>query len=129
MANALLLVALALWLAAAILALGGALTVSRVALAVGAAAGVAAAAAGLPDASEAVTLPGRLAGEAVDFRIAPQGLWLMGFGLVPAIFACSLASPTTGGGEAGSSAPRSASLARWACSACRTAPPSWSPGR
>ena len=99
MADALLLVAVALWLAAAILALGGALTVSRVALAVGAAAGVAAAVAGLPDASEAVTLPGRLAGEAVDFRIAPQGLWLMGFGLVPAIFACSLASPMTGGGR------------------------------
>ncbi len=99
MADALLLVAVALWLAAAILALSGALTVSRVALAVGAAAGVAAAVAGLPDASEAVTLPGRLAGEAVDFRIAPQGLWLMGFGLIPAIFACSLASPMTGGGR------------------------------
>ncbi len=99
MADALLLVAVALWLAAAILALSGALTVSRVALALGAAAGVAAAVAGLPDASEAVTLPGRLAGEAVDFRIAPQGLWLMGFGLVPAIFACSLASPMTGGGR------------------------------
>ncbi len=99
MADALLLVAVALWLAAAILALSGALTVSRVALALGAAAGVAAAVAGLPDASEAVTLPGRLAAEAVDFRIAPQGLWLMGFGLVPAIFACSLASPMTGGGR------------------------------
>ncbi len=99
MADALLIVAVALWLAAAILALGGALTVSRLALAVGAAAGVAAAVAGLPDASEALTLPGRLAGEVVDFRIAPQGLWLMGFGLVPAIFACSLASPMTGGGR------------------------------
>ena len=53
--------------------------------------------AGLPNGSGTVALPGRLAAELVDFRIAPQGLWLMGFGLVPAIFACSLASPTTGG--------------------------------
>ena len=99
MANALVFVAVALWLAAAILALGGALALSRVALAAGAAAGVAAAIAGLPNASEMVTLPGRLAAEVVGFRIAPQGLWLMGFGLVPAIFACSLASPTNGGGR------------------------------
>ncbi len=99
MASALLLVAAALWLAAAIFALGGVLTLSRFALAVGAAAGVAAAVGGLPNASETVTLPGRLAAEVVDFSIAPQGLWLMGFGLVPAIFACALASPTTGGGR------------------------------
>ena len=97
MADALLLAAAALWLAAAILALAGVLTLSRVALAAGAVAGVAAAVAGLPDASGTVTLPGRLAAEAVQFRIAPQGLWLMGFGLVPAAFACSLASPATGG--------------------------------
>ena len=99
MANALLLAAAALWLAAAVLALAGVLTVSRVALTAGAVAGVAAAIAGLPNASETVTLPGRLAAEVVDFGIAPQGLWLMGFGLVPAIFACSLGSPTTSGGR------------------------------
>ena len=93
MADALLLAAAALWLAAAILALAGVLGLSRVALAAGAVAGVAAAVAGLPNASETVTLPGRLAAEVVDFGIAPQGLWLMGFGLVPAIFACSLGSP------------------------------------
>jgi formate hydrogenlyase subunit 3/multisubunit Na+/H+ antiporter MnhD subunit len=97
MASALLLVAAALWFAAAILALCGVVTLSRFALAVGAAAGVAVAVVSLPSASATVTLPGQLAAEAVDFRIAPQGLWLMGFGLVPAIFACTLASPTTGG--------------------------------
>ena len=99
MASALLLAAAALWLAAAILALGGVLTVSRFALAAGAAAGVAAAVVGLPNASETVTLPGRLAAEIVNFGISPQGLWLMGFGLVPAIFACSLGSPTARGGR------------------------------
>lgn len=99
MASALLLVAAALWLGAAILALGGVLTVSRLALAVGALAGVAAAVAALPDASVTVTLPNRIVAEAVDFRIAPQGLWLMGFGLVPAFFAAALASPMTGAGR------------------------------
>ena len=99
MASALLLAAAALWLVAAILALGGVLMLSRFALAAGAVAGVVAAVAGLPNASETVTLPGRLASEFVGFSIAPQGLWLMGFGLVPAIFACSLASPTTSGGR------------------------------
>ena len=76
-----------------------------------------------------MTLPGRLAGEAVDFRIAPQGLWLMGFGLVPAIFACSLASPMTGGGRGWLFGVALASLARSACSVLRTAPRSSSPGR
>jgi formate hydrogenlyase subunit 3/multisubunit Na+/H+ antiporter MnhD subunit len=84
-----------LWLSAAILALSGAVTPGRFTLAAGAVAGVVAAVAGLPDASEAVTLPGRIASEPVDFRIAPQGLWLMGFGLVPAIFAGFLGSPST----------------------------------
>jgi len=87
MADALLLAAAVLWLAAAILALAGAVMLSRFALAVGAIA------------SEAVTLPGGLAGEVVTFQIAPQGLWLMGFGLVPAIFACSLALPATRSGQ------------------------------
>ena len=100
MANALLLVAVALWLAAAILALGGVArrsVVSRLRSAPPPAWPRPSRA--FPNASETVTLPGRLAAEVVDFRIAPQGLWLMGFGLVPAIFACSLASPMTGGGR------------------------------
>ena len=77
-----------MWLAAAILALAASLGLGRFALAVGAAAGVAAAGDGPPGCErEAVTLPGRIAAEVVAFEIAPQGLWLMGFGLVPAIFA------------------------------------------
>ena len=96
MADALLLVVALLWLAAAVLALGGALTLSRFALGIGAAAGVAAAVAGLPNASGTVTLPGRLGAELVAFGVAPQGLWLMGFGLAPATFAAFLASPATG---------------------------------
>ena len=94
MANSLLLVAALLWLAAAILALSGVVTPGRFALAVGAVVGVAAAVTGLPDGGEAITLPGRIAGETVAFDIAPQGLWLMGFGLVPAALAGFLASPS-----------------------------------
>ena len=54
-----------------------------------------------PEPAEAVTLPIRLAGEAVTFRMAPEALWLMGFGLAPAVFACPLASPSKPGGRRG----------------------------
>lgn len=97
MASQLLLLAAALWAAGAILALAGASALSRLALALGATAGVLAAIIGLPDASWTVVLPGQLIAEAVSFRIEPQGLWLMGFGLVPAGFACALASPSPDG--------------------------------
>jgi formate hydrogenlyase subunit 3/multisubunit Na+/H+ antiporter MnhD subunit len=96
-ASQLLSLAAILWAAGAVMALAGASSPSRAALALGAAAGVLAAIVSLPDPSPAVTLPGQLIGEAVSFRIEPQGLWLMGFGLVPAGFACALASPSTDG--------------------------------
>jgi hydrogenase-4 component B len=92
--NQLLGVAAVLWIIAAIVGLCGASAVSRIALAVGSAAGVLAAIVTLPDGSRAITLHGQLAGETVGFGIEPQALWLMGFGLIPAGFACALASPS-----------------------------------
>lgn len=97
MANQLLLLAAVLWAAGAVLGLGGALTLARLALALGATTGVLAAIICLPNASQAVALPGQLIAETVSFQIEPHGLWLMGFGLVPAGFACALASPSTEG--------------------------------
>jgi hydrogenase-4 component B len=95
--NQLLLLAAILWVAGAILGLLGAVALGRIALALGAASGVLAAILALPDASKTVVLPGRLIAETVSFRIEPQGLWLMGFGLVPAGFACALCSPSPDG--------------------------------
>jgi hydrogenase-4 component B len=97
MTSQLSLLAAALWLSAAVVGLSGALLISRFLLAVGAAAGVLAAIAGLPEASRSIVLPGQLIGEVISFRLDPEGLWLMGFGLVPAVFACALASPSRKG--------------------------------
>lgn len=97
MTSQLLLLAAILWVAAAIIGLSGGLIVSRVLLAAGAAAGTLAAIVSLPGASHSIVLPGQLAGEIIAFRIDPEGLWLMGFGLVPAGFACALTSPSPRG--------------------------------
>lgn len=97
MASQLLLFTALLWLVGAILALAGVLVLSRLTLTLGAVAGVIAAVVTLPNASETVLLPGQLMAESAAFRIEPQGLWLMGFGLVPAAFACALASPSADG--------------------------------
>jgi hydrogenase-4 component B len=87
-----------LWAASAILTVAGAPTMlSRFLLVVGVAAGVLAAVAQLPAGSPTIVLPNALIGEPVSFHIDPEGLWLMGFGLVPAGFSCALASPSTRG--------------------------------
>ena len=85
------------WAAGAILAIGGASTFSRILLVVGVVAGILAAIANLPAGSPTIVLPTALIGEPVSFRIDPEGLWLMGFGLLPAGFACALASPSKRG--------------------------------
>ena len=98
MANELLAAALMLWLAGGAAALTGrVLAAARALLVLGALAGVAAALTALPGGTEAAALPTRLAGEAVTFRLRPEAAWLMGFGLVPAAFACALGSPATAG--------------------------------
>jgi hydrogenase-4 component B len=93
-ASQLLLLAAILWVIAAIAGVAGALAISRTALASGAAAGILAAILSLPEASHTLALPSQLGGEVIAFQINPEALWLMGFGLVPAFFACALASPS-----------------------------------
>lgn len=97
MVNELLLLAAILWVAAAIIGLSGVLIISRILLAAGAAAGTLAAIVSLPEASRSIALPGQLIGEVITFRIDPEGLWLMNFGLIPAGFACALTSPSQRG--------------------------------
>jgi hydrogenase-4 component B len=97
--NELLSAAVALWAAAALVAVTGrGVVISRLLLASGVVAGIATALAALPHGTAAVALPTRLLGEAVGFRLAPDALWLMGFGLAPALFACGLGSPAPAGG-------------------------------
>ena len=98
MANDLLAAALLSWLAGGAAALTGrGLAAARALLVLGALASIAAALMALPGGAEAAALPTRLAGEAVAFRLRPEAAWLMGFGLVPAAFACALGSPATPG--------------------------------
>jgi len=99
--NDLLSAAVFLWLAGAAASLTGRCAVAaRLLLALGCLSGVAAALLALPGGTVSVTLPTRLAGEAVTFRLRPDAAWLMGFGLAPGALACWLASPsrTAGGG-------------------------------
>ncbi len=101
MPNDLLIVAFLAWSVAALLAvLGSGLPVARVLLAGGAGAAILAALLALPAGTALVTLPGGLAGEAVSFRLSGDALWLMGFGLAPAIMAAWLSTPARTG-EAG----------------------------
>jgi formate hydrogenlyase subunit 3/multisubunit Na+/H+ antiporter MnhD subunit len=96
--NDLLTLAALLWAAGGVLALTGRGTaVARALLGLGALAGIAAAVTALPAGTRPVILPFSMAGERFAFRIAPEGLWLMGFGLAPALCACWLASPVRAG--------------------------------
>ena len=97
MVSAFPLLAALLWAAGAVLAVAGASRLSRILLVGGAAAGILAAIGGLPAGSPTIVLPTALIGEPVSFRIDPEALWLMGFGLLPAGFACALASPSARG--------------------------------
>ena len=101
MSNELFVAALAAWIAAAVLAaLRKPLVAARILLAAGTAAAILAALLALPGGTTAVTLPGGLAGEDVTFRLSGDALWLMGFGLVPALMAGWLSTPVRAG-EAG----------------------------
>jgi len=96
--NELLTLAFFAWLAAALVALTGrGSLVARGLLFIGSAAGIIAALLALPDGTGAVLLPTMLAGESVPFQMAPEALWLFGFGLAPASLACSLATPAKEG--------------------------------
>ncbi len=98
MANDLLAAAALLWIAGGILALiGRALGLVRLLLALGCLAGIAAAIGSLPNGTTVTAIPLRMAEAQATFRMAPAGLWLMGFGLVPALLACLLGTPAQSG--------------------------------
>jgi hydrogenase-4 component B len=79
--------------AAALCLLDSALPLVRGLLVVGCLAGIVTALGTLPGSTPITVLPVALAGEAIPFHLSPEGLWLFGFGLVPAALACALASP------------------------------------
>jgi hydrogenase-4 component B len=97
-ANPLLLVSLLLWIAAAIVSLSRHWeALARALLTLGTISGIIGAVVGLPNATPTIVLPVQLAGEVVAFRFEPEALWLFGFGLTPAAFACALGSPSSQG--------------------------------
>jgi formate hydrogenlyase subunit 3/multisubunit Na+/H+ antiporter MnhD subunit len=98
LSNDLLTTAFLAWLAAALISLTGrGLILARVLLFCGSVAGIIAAILVLPNGTPAVATPTQLAGAAVSFQVTPDGLWLLGFGLVPAALACALATPARQG--------------------------------
>ncbi|HUB43416.1 MAG TPA: proton-conducting transporter membrane subunit, partial [Acetobacteraceae bacterium] len=98
MANDLLAAAALLWISGGILALvGRSLGLVRVLLALGSLAGIVAAIGSLPNGTAATAIPLRMADAQATFQMTPAGLWLMGFGLVPALLACLLGSPAESG--------------------------------
>jgi hydrogenase-4 component B len=98
LSNDLLTAAFIAWLAAALISLSGrGSQLARALLFAGSVAGVLAALLSLPNGTPLVVLPTRLAGAAVSFQMTPDGLWLLGFGLVPAALACALATPAKQG--------------------------------
>jgi hydrogenase-4 component B len=98
LANELLGTAALLWIGGGILALTGrGLGLVRLLLALGSLAGIAAAIGGLPNGTTTSMIPLRMADAQAAFQMTPAGLWLMGFGLVPALFACLLGTPVQSG--------------------------------
>ena len=97
MVNQLVLLAAILWAFAAIVGVAGALVISRIALTAGAIAGIFAAILSLPHGPVRSCSRVSLSAKRSAFQINPEALWLMGFGLVPAAFACALASPSRKG--------------------------------
>jgi hydrogenase-4 component B len=88
-----LVIAFWLWVAGLVLALARSRRLARVLIAVGAADGIWGAVIALPQGSSVVTLPITLADQVVRLRYAPEALWLLGFGLLPAGLAVALATP------------------------------------
>ena len=97
MPNDLLTAAFLLWVAGGTIALSGrGLGMGRLLLALGGLSGILAAVLALPEGTAAAILPTSLMGQPIAFRMSPGALWLMGFGLAPAVAACCLATPARG---------------------------------
>jgi hydrogenase-4 component B len=92
--NELLAAAALLWIAGGVIALiGRALALARLLLAFGCLAGIIAAVTALPGATTVAVIPLRMADTQATFQLTPSALWLMGFGLVPALLACLTGTP------------------------------------
>jgi hydrogenase-4 component B len=90
----LLIAAFWLWIAGLLLALARLVTAARIVIALGAATALSGAVTLLPQAAPGASLtPGSFAGYPVHLAFTPDGLWLMGFGLLPAGLAVALCSP------------------------------------
>lgn len=88
-----LIIAFFLWVSGLILALTRAARAARWLIVIGTAAGVWGAATALPQGESVITLPIDLADQAVRLQYAPEALWLLVFGLLPAGLAVALATP------------------------------------
>jgi hydrogenase-4 component B len=82
-----------LWIAGLLAALVRLPAVARGLIALGAAVGIWGAAWGLPQGSGVLTLTIALADQPVRLQYAPEALWLMAFGLLPAALAVALCTP------------------------------------
>ena len=89
----LLIAAFWLWIAGLLFALARMPAVARGLITLGAAAGLWGAVASLPEGAGWTTLPVHLADQAVQLHYGPEALWLMDFGLVPALLAVALCTP------------------------------------
>ncbi|MDX8528229.1 proton-conducting transporter membrane subunit [Mesorhizobium sp. MSK_1335] len=86
------------WVAAAFIALLGAGRIlARALLVLGGLAAIVAALLSLPEGTASLTVPTSLGGGPILFRMTPDALWLMGFGLAPAVLAAALATPASKG--------------------------------
>lgn len=98
MANEFLAAAVLLWIAGGVFALIGRwLRLARLLLALGCLAAIVAAVGTLPDATGTIAIPLRMADARATFQMSADALWLMGFGLVPALLACLFGTPTQSG--------------------------------
>ncbi|MHB1586858.1 MAG: proton-conducting transporter transmembrane domain-containing protein [Acidiferrobacteraceae bacterium] len=70
--------------------------IARALLVLGGLGGIALAALTLPRGTPSLSLPITLLGHPIQFRYSPAALWLMGFGLAPAVLACGMGTPGKG---------------------------------
>jgi formate hydrogenlyase subunit 3/multisubunit Na+/H+ antiporter MnhD subunit len=88
-----LVIAFWLWVAGLVLALARAARAALWLIVAGTAAGICGAVVALPRGGSLVTLPIALADQVVRLRYAPEALWFLAFGLLPAGLAVALATP------------------------------------
>src|SRR5579872_6117847 len=88
-----LIIAFWLWLCGLVLALARAARAARWLIVLGTAAGIWGAVIALPQGESVMTLPIALADQVVRLQYAPEALWLLGFGLLPAGLAVALTTP------------------------------------